>query len=510
MFKKILIVITIFLAWITDIEAITISSKIKWIYNSFVLKIENKYDLDKQNTFLSSFNTKLLEYKKSSKYKDNTSIQSALEQFLYLNDKKITEIRKKIILAKFKDINIYDIAYQEELSKNKSIIDKYSYSSYFNNISYTDNFIFLENWIWYTYIFDQYSYLPENSTVSKADFEFNNINLDTDLLFVTDKWSLWFARNPKKIKIISDNIIKDIENKYYFLEEIIDDKINIQNKDYDIDFKLLKDLSEWLTLGLKSEEEKIKSIYNYILSNTEYTKKIDFNDAKIFSWIETFNNNAWVCEWYVKLMTYMLLFSWINKSEVIRWYVIDAQDFPNIGHAWIKINWRYYDPTFDDPIWGLSDKEIGEYKYFNLPEDLFYVNRFNEDNLPENIKNMTSDEIQNYINIKLYNLYYKYENENYELFKLIKFKIDNSIGYDQKININNLWNILPEYLVDDFKFIEDWSTKHILRFNYYELNNENIEWLLEQLNYNIEWYYFFKWTDSNWILTYKLAYNVEI
>ena len=510
MLKKTLIVITIFLAWITDTHAITISSKIKSIYNNFVFKIEDKYDLEKQNTFLSSLNTKLIKYKDSSKYKNNTAIQSALEQFLYLNDKKISDIRREIILAKFKDVNNYDISYEEEISKNKAIIDKHSYSSYFNNISYTNNHIFLEDWVWYTYSFKQYSFFPENANITKKDLEHNNINLDTDLLFITDKWSLWFVKNPNKVKIISDDIIKNVENKYYFLEEIKDDKINIQDRDYDNDFIMINELSEGLTLWLDSKDDKIESIYNYIISNTEYTQVIDLNDAKIFSWIETFNNNAWVCEWYVKLMTYMLLFSWINDSEVIRWYVIDAQDFPKIWHAWMKINWKYYDPTFDDPIWAISDRSIGEYKYFNLPKDLFYSNRFEQGNLPEDIKNMTSYEIKNYINIKLYSLHEKYEDEKYELLKLIKLKVDNNIAYDEKIDINNLWNILPKYLVDNFKFIEDWSTRHISKLNYYELNNENVESLLEQLDYNLDWHYFFKWVDDNWNISYKLAYNVEI
>jgi len=30
--------------------------------------------------------------------------------------------------------------------------------------------------------------------------------------------------------------------------------------------------------------------------------------------------------------------------------VIDAADFPNIGHAWLRIDDKYYDPTFDDPV----------------------------------------------------------------------------------------------------------------------------------------------------------------
>jgi transglutaminase/protease-like cytokinesis protein 3 len=46
----------------------------------------------------------------------------------------------------------------------------------------------------------------------------------------------------------------------------------------------------------------------------------------------------------------MLAFAGIEDIEHIRGYVIDAVDFPQIGHAWVRIGNRYYDPTFDDPI----------------------------------------------------------------------------------------------------------------------------------------------------------------
>ncbi|MDQ7023901.1 MAG: hypothetical protein Q9M97_10560 [Candidatus Gracilibacteria bacterium] len=42
----------------------------------------------------------------------------------------------------------------------------------------------------------------------------------------------------------------------------------------------------------------------------------------------------------------------------------------------MKIGKLYYDPTFDDPIGQNSTKEFNEYKYFGLPKDLLYANRF--------------------------------------------------------------------------------------------------------------------------------------
>jgi len=49
---------------------------------------------------------------------------------------------------------------------------------------------------------------------------------------------------------------------------------------------------------------------------------------------------------------------------MIKGNVIDAADFPQIGHAWVRIGDTYYDPTFDDPLGNMQVKQRDEYKYF--------------------------------------------------------------------------------------------------------------------------------------------------
>jgi hypothetical protein len=86
-----------------------------------------------------------------------------LNQILYLNDKKISLIRKEIILEKLEQdvleklkqdsiskiestsLNTYEKVFKVEQERRKSIISKYDYTRYFKNISYTKNNIFLEN-----------------------------------------------------------------------------------------------------------------------------------------------------------------------------------------------------------------------------------------------------------------------------------------------------------------------------------------------------------------------------
>jgi hypothetical protein len=66
------------------------------------------------------------------------------------------------------------------------------------------------------------------------------------------------------------------------LEEVLDDVKDSPVGSYDYDFKKLKLISEKITYNL-SDTSKRKNIYNYILSNIDYSKVIDFKNYKIFS-----------------------------------------------------------------------------------------------------------------------------------------------------------------------------------------------------------------------------------
>jgi hypothetical protein len=68
-------------------------------------------------------------------------------------------------------------------NNNKTKIDSYSISKEFKNISYDKNDIFLENGVWYTYNFITYKFF-ETTNIRINDLNHNNINPQTDLLFL--------------------------------------------------------------------------------------------------------------------------------------------------------------------------------------------------------------------------------------------------------------------------------------------------------------------------------------
>jgi hypothetical protein len=210
------------------------------------------------------------------------------------------------------------------------------------------------------------------------------------------------------------------------------------------------------------------------------------------------------------MMVYMMMFSWYNDIEVIRWYVIDAQDFPDIGHAWVRVWNKYYDPTFDDPVWAKKDRSFKEYKYFNLPKDLFYTNRYNEKELPSNIKKLSLEDRKKLISQNVYSVSKKYKNSDYKLLKLIKIKSKHNIKYYEKITLNNFSKILPKYKVENFNYNYKWKRKQIISFKFYSINTFDLEALLEQLDYNLDWYYFFEWYDAKWEKSYRLAYDLVV
>lgn len=277
-----------------------------------------------------------------------------------------------------------------------------------------DNNLVLENWVWYTYVFTKYQWYGKWVVPDESDLIDWWISKETTLLVLDDANWATFVKDYKKVKLISDSIISNISNKQTFLSELADDKKYLQ-EDTDTLFTQLKNETITLTSGA-GENTKIQKIYDYILRNVSYAK-FDINNKYIFSWIYTYKNKTWVCTWYAKLDLYMLSFAWVSNARVIRWTVIDAPDFPNIWHAWLQVWYSYYDPTFDDPSNRSSVRTQSEYKYFWLPKDLFYTNRFNYGTLPEYLKSASIDDRKNYVTTEISKLQDKYTWSDYNLLK---------------------------------------------------------------------------------------------
>ena len=457
-------------------------------FSTFSQKISKKYSNNKELIYFKWFSDKL---------------------DLLLATKNFTEVQINLIndLIKLSNEHVNKLEISDNESSVKIILNTNNIVKKFDKISYNEDHIFLENWIWYTYRFNTHLKFPTWTNIRIEDLEYNWINTSTDLVFLREDNLLWFANEYEKVKLISDSIIYWIPDKYNFLKEIKNDK-KVLNYETDDIFKELKEKSLELTIWKKTEE-KIKIIYNYVLDNIEYTINYSLNDYKIFSWIDTFYNKNWICEGYTKTYMYMLNFSNVRDVELIRWYVLDAQDFPEVWHAWIKINDDYYDPTFDDPIWWKETKKFSEYRYFELPYDLFYTNRYSLENLPDELKQKTPEYLDSYIVKRIIPLVSKYRYSWYNILKPFTLRLDYWIDLEKKLDIEDLKEIVPYYEVDNFKFTKNWEVKNIKTLRYYWLWDLAIDDIVEILNFSFHWYYLFKWKLEDWSYEYRLAYDVK-
>lgn len=397
--------------------------------------------------------------------------------------------------------------------ENYEIEEKIPYSEWFKYfksvMTNTKASYYLKNWIYYYYKFDKYTYIQDNYWFYQSFLITLWLNPKDNILL--KNWNEYvYVNNYTENKLLNSETILNITNKDLFLSFVFDDKktLNYETDNY---FQELKTNTENLTKWL-SKEDKIKKIYNYILENIIYSNPVDLNKKQIFSWIDTYKNKDWVCEWYAKLMAYMLMLSWIEDIEVLRWFVINAPDFPKVWHAWIKIWDYYYDPTFDDPIWNTSAKKFDQYVYFKLPWDLFYTNRYDYTNLPEEIKTETPEQLTLIVNKNLYNLINKYKNSGYNIMKYPLMLSKNWLSYNDKINIISLKKMLSTYEINwvDMSFTKNWKKTYIKKLKYYKLEDSTIEDLLKNINYDLTNKSIFKWNFWDWKYEYRLIYELEV
>lgn len=494
--KKILIICIIWLFCIQNTYAEEtlnnnwVSTKVEKIFSTFVSRSEKKYS--KNSTIKSIW---ILEWK----------IEKILEK------KKITWDKLVILDSLLKLSREYQS--KEEYSKYKLkkeiILNKHKITKEFSKKILTRNDVFLENGVRYTYIFKSHLAFPSWVIPTSRDLDYNKISTTDHLIFITDENLVWFVKDFKKVKLISDSIIYWIPNKTDFLKEIRDDKKVIQN-DTDTGFKSIKEQSKNITKGLYKKEDKIAALYKHVLHNVAYTQPISLEDKKIFSWIETYKNKDWVCEWYVKYFQYLLQFAWIQDVESIRGYVIDAQDYPNIWHAWTRIGDSYYDPTFDDPIGQTETKIKQDYIFYKLPKDLFYTNRYDYWNNNKILEKAPLNYRKQYIRKQLVTIYPKYKNTNYNIIKEIQFRDFYKMDYYKDLNLEILKASIGYTKVSNFTFTENNEQKRITKLNFYTLNNsEDIRVILKQLNYNLEWHKLFEWEDGKWNISYRLWFDLK-
>ena len=364
---------------------------------------------------------------------------------------------------------------------------------------------------YYSYNFSGYRFIEDKYGFYIKDLESNWIILSESIIFIWSDKKYNFVTQFNEVVLISKDIIYWVTDKKKFLENLSDDKRDLWENTNTI-FRDLKEEIEELTKNTK-HTHRIQKVYAWILNELEYTKNFNINDKRIFSWILSYKNKNGVCEWYVKLAAYALMFAWVSGSEVIRWDVIDAQDFPEIWHAWLKIWNKYYDPTFDDPLWSTTTKTFDQYQYYSLPKDLLYVNRYDAWNTPEKLNTTSLKHRKQLVNERLSLLADKYD--NYLLLNWVKFNKSVWLTPWEIISINSAKNFLPYREVVEtpewqIYFYHKGDKKNITNLRYYQITDENIWGVLQQLNYSLEWLYLFKWKTANKESEYRLGFEVTI
>lgn len=411
-----------------------------------------------------------------------------------LAENKETIAKEKISyidgLRKVNNEKIFTLTMELEKNKIENALNKHSSLNNFKNKLLNNSWLVLKNGIWYGYIYENYSFFDSTTEIRDKDLLFNWINKDTTLV-TSENWKIIFIKNYKEFRLVSDSIIYWLPWKKEILETLKNIKYyDKKDENLDKDFIELKEVSEKLGSWVNKKHEIIKILYNYILTNLRYEENIVANDYNIYSWIKTFKRNVWVCQWYVELFTLMLAFNNV-KADIIKGDVIDSEDFPKIPHAWVKIDSFYYDPTFDDPIWPKETRPFENYKYFQLPEDLMYTNRYNLGKTPEFIKTLTLEERKNIVSQNIYNLHNKYKNYTYNIFNIVKLKKELWILANQSIKLSDLVKKYWYLEINNWK-IKVWNSwKYLKKLNYYDLNDADVLAFLSQINFNFSWYKIF-------------------
>ena len=487
-----------------------------FLESKIINDLENNLFKIKIPSYLKNSKNKILKVSKTQEFVENSEIKKiSLTKYYSVKSSNFSQFKNKKWL--FLAHSSWEVWFVEKYTISSKI--RYSEAKNIFKWFITEQTKFFKEWnIFYSYNFKNYNFFEDKYWFYTDTLKQNNININNSILYFSEKKRYSIITDYKKNKLINSDIIYWIVDKKDFLDDLVNDKLYL-TWDTDKLFIELKNKIEKIInpnplWGTIKKEEKIKIIYNFILDNLEYTKDLDINDKKIFSWILSYKNKNWVCEWYTKLSSYSLKFAWIPDVDVIRWNVIDAQDFPKIWHAWLKIWDLYYDPTFDDPVWGIKTKKFSEYKYFWLPKDLLYANRFDYWTTPEYLKSKSLNYRKNIVNQNLSKLLSKYSWKKYLILQQVNFNKKYNIEIWKNITISQAKKILPYYEITEkssweLVFYKNWVKKNITKFQYFTINDENLWQVLEQLNYKLDWLYLFKW-NKNWKIEYRLWFNVII
>lgn len=413
------------------------------------------------------------------------------------------------IKNKLSDAYVIRYKWKFLVTNDYKIEKRYTYTELYalfnNKVDYSDSYILI-NWEYYTYKYNYYLSFDKPEGLYLSDLVWNKISLEKSLLIKNIDWKYFFSNDYKKIRLGSEKVVENVTNKKEFLYNILDDNRNFENN-YDNVLLDMRDVTLELIKNKNTEEEKIQTIYKRVIDNITYYKDYNDGNKQVFSWILTYKNKTWVCDWYTKIFSYMLSIAWISDVEVKRWFAFDSLDFPNFWHAWVRIGNYYYDPTFDDPIWN-SKENSEELLYYKIPYDLMYVNRFDGMDIPKEYQWL---DLNSRKKISLKNMYSVYDRyKSYSVMSKIKNRIELGLTYEDDITLEKLKEKVSFYEVKNYIFYDNNGSKNMIAgLNYYVLNDKNLDSVLFNTNVDLNNSKMFKWYDKDWNVEHRLAYNLK-
>lgn len=202
----------------------------------------------------------------------------------------------------------------------------------------------------------------------------------------------FLSNHTDLIKIDNDNTVllwKNKTDKTCFSKDWVVFLPKNDFVDYDIqyfreNYSQINDVIDKINSKISPDnqnDDTIKLIYDYIIENTSYNYDVveDLNNLPndmypwriwwFFDWLNV------VCDWYVKVFVFLAGIMWLEAERVVgevQPIVKNELDLEEYLHSWIKIEDKYYDPTFDDtenPNW---------YNYFWKSKKCFNINHYKD------------------------------------------------------------------------------------------------------------------------------------
>lgn len=289
------------------------------VYNSIFEEVKSTIDTSKFETL--SIQKSLIDSKYISINKINKEPEKWPEKIF--NTK--TEINKWLWLTWKKDKNWFPISSTHPLVPNQSIVTKINFEE------------------WFEMPYGYYS--MENNSGNIVIKRFSDIPWKT-MDQQTTEWAMKWWDSPNIIVI---DWVSYERSGSQMLMNSFKDKYSA-----DVD-KILAELK----VKEKTKEEKINTIYNWIIENISYDYDSAISNWWLWwYWINALYTKKWTCSWYSELMIYMLKKCWVSAS---------VYSLPNIAHAIVVIDWKYYDPTWE--AGKQYDTKTKTYNYYSLTKE---------------------------------------------------------------------------------------------------------------------------------------------